>query len=62
MASDTTNSRLRTTIRESLLAGVGLMIPLIITLAVLAFVLNFVSQALTPVVDGLNFFLARPAS
>jgi uncharacterized membrane protein len=56
MASDTTNSRLRTTIRESLLAGVGLTIPLIITLAVLAFVLNFVSQALTPVVDGLNFF------
>ena len=56
MASDTTNSRLRTTIRESLLAGVGLTIPLIITLAVLAFVLNFISQAHTPIVDGLNLF------
>ena len=56
MSSDTADRRLRDTIRDSLLAGAALIVPLVITLTVLAFVLNFISQALTPVVDGLNFF------
>ena len=45
---------LRAAVREWMITGAALTIPFIITVMVLAFVLNFVANALTPVVGALN--------
>ena len=50
-------------VREWLITGAALTIPFIITVMVLAFVLNFVANALTPVVGALHFLgLVGPVS
>ena len=54
---------LRAAVREWMITGAALTIPFIITVMVLAFVLNFVANALTPVVGALNFLgLVEPVS
>ncbi|EMA44160.1 DUF502 domain-containing protein [Halococcus saccharolyticus] len=50
------NAGVRETLREWVITGAALTIPFLITVMVLAFVLNFVSNLLTPVVDVARYF------
>ncbi|WP_049903955.1 DUF502 domain-containing protein [Halococcus agarilyticus] len=50
------NAGVRETLREWVITGAALTIPFLITVMVLAFVLNFVSDLLTPVVDVARYF------
>jgi uncharacterized membrane protein len=49
------NAGVRETLREWVITGAALTIPFLITVMVLAFVLNFVSDLLTPVVDAARY-------
>lgn len=42
------------TLRESFIAGSALLIPIVVTVFIVAFALNFVSQALAPIVDAVG--------
>lgn len=59
VSSDLSNRTLRYRVREWLITGAALTIPFIITMMVLAFVLNFVSNVLTPVVEVARFLGLR---
>jgi len=47
--------RLNDTIRRSFITGIALTVPLIVTLLVIGFVLQTVTSAVRPVVQGMNF-------
>ena len=51
-----TDGRFRETLREWVITGAALTIPFLITMMVLAFVLNFVSDLLTPIVGVAEYF------
>ncbi|EMA49345.1 MULTISPECIES: DUF502 domain-containing protein [Halococcus] len=51
-----TNAGVRETLREWVITGAALTIPFLITVMVLAFVLNFVSDLLTPIVGVARYF------
>ncbi|PSQ64765.1 MAG: hypothetical protein BRD24_09535 [Halobacteriales archaeon SW_9_67_24] len=55
-AAPRTDTRFRETLREWVITGAALTIPFLITVMVLAFVLNFVSNLLTPVVGIARYF------